>query len=149
MKRNYTSQIISIFFPTWLLSLLAYLTLFIDLSNFNNRFMGSVTFLLVLVSLLGSLGNSLPRTTYFKYIDCWFFWYVTNNIFIIAYHVFLDRVKLTNDEVMPVENDKGDNAKNWFVFIRSSKREQINQKAFVLFPALTILFNIAYFILTT
>ena len=149
MKRNYMSQIISIFFPTWLLWLLAYLTLFINPSNFNNRFMGSITFLLVLVALLGSLSNSLPRTTYFKYIDCWFFWYVTNNILIIAYNVFLDKVQLTNEQVMPIGNAAEANGKSWFGLLLSLKRAQINRKAIMLFPVLTIIFNILYFTLTT
>ena len=149
MKRNYMSQLISIFFPTWLLWLLAYLTLFINLSNFNNRFMGSVTFLLVLVALLGSLSNSLPRTTYFKYIDCWFFWYVTNNILIIMYHVFLNKVELTNEQVVPIGNVQGDNTKNWFALIQPLERAQVNQKAIMIFPVLTVLFNIVYFTLTT
>ena len=149
MKRNYMSQIISVFFPTWLLWILAYLTLFINPSNFNNRFMGSVTFLLVLVALLGSLSNSLPRTTYFKYIDCWFFWYVTNNILIIAYNVFLDKVQLTNDRVMLVENDRRDTQKNWFEMFQTVERAQINRRTIIIFPILTTMFNIFYFTLTT
>ena len=73
MQGNYMSQVISTFFPTCLLWLLAYFTIFIYIDNFNNRFMGSVTFLLVLVSLHGSIVNGLPKTTYFKYIDFSFY----------------------------------------------------------------------------
>ena len=147
MKRNYTSQIISIFFPTWLLWLLAYLTLFINISNFNNRFMGSVTFLLVLVALLGSLGDSLPKTTYFKYIDCWFFWYVTNNVAIIAYHIFLAKMELNTGQTVVQDGVVGND--NWIAWIRSLGVPQINPAAIIIFPVLTILFNIIYFVLTT
>ena len=95
MTRLYMNQIINTIFPTCLLWVLAYSTLFINVQNFNNRFMGSVTFLLVLAALLGSINNSLPKTSYFKYIDLWFLWYITNIFLIIISHIILDGL---NDE---------------------------------------------------
>ena len=69
MARNYTNQVISTIFPTCLLWILIYFTMLINVLNFNNRFMGSVTFLLVLVTLRNSVNSSLPKTSYLKYID--------------------------------------------------------------------------------
>ena len=71
----------------WLLS---YSTLFIKLNDFNDRFIGTVTALLVMTSLLGSINMTLPRTSYFKFIDLWFLWYIANIFSIITFHIIVD-----------------------------------------------------------
>merc|ERR1711997_156095 len=55
---------INTFFPTFMLYVLAYSTLFIKISEFGNRIMVAVTALLVLASLLGAISNELPTTSY-------------------------------------------------------------------------------------
>ena len=90
MKRHWMNQVINVIFPTWLLFLLAYSTIFINLDNFNNRFMGSLTSLLVLTSLIGAINSGLPKTSYLKCIDYWFIWYITMIFLIIIHHVLLD-----------------------------------------------------------
>jgi hypothetical protein len=146
LKRDYSSQIISIFFPTWLIWFLAYFTFFIDTNNFNNRFMGSVTSLLVLSSLLQSMQNSLPKTTYFKYIDCWFLGYITNSIIMIAAHVLIDRMPLCKNRICdfkidtPARNNMYDNASELHMW----KKERLNNIMTVIFPILFIFFNLVY-----
>ena len=145
MDRNYSSQLISIFFPTWLIWFLAYLTFFIDLKNFNNRFMGSVTSLLVLASLLNSMQSSLPKTAYFKYVDCWFLWYIANSIFMIATHVLLDnisRAKNGTSKIMSMLGNDDDDLERY-----KSKQKRMNRIAIIVYPTLVIPFNIAYFTL--
>ena len=66
------------------------MTLYIDIVDFSNRFMGSVTSLLVLTSLHGSMEDSLPKTAYFKDIDIWFNWFLTNIFLIILNHGLVD-----------------------------------------------------------
>lgn len=90
MNRIYIYDIINTFIPIFLLWFLGYSTLFIKLEYFNDRFMGSVDCLLVLVFLMSSISTSLPRTPYFKFIDVWFLWYLVNMFAIIMYHVILD-----------------------------------------------------------
>ena len=146
LKRNYSSHIISIFFPTWLIWFLAYFTFFIDTKNFNNRFMGSVRSLLVLSSLLQSMQNSLPKTTYFKYIDCWFLGYITNSIIMIAAHVLIDSMPLCKNRVCdckfdtPVGNNMYDNALKLHMWTK----ERLNNIMTVIFPILAIFFNVVY-----
>ena len=60
MNHTYTNQMLTIFFPSFLLWLLAYCTFYIHLDDFNDRFMGSVTSLLVLAAHLSSIINDLP-----------------------------------------------------------------------------------------
>ena len=146
MERDSFSYVISLFFPTWLIWLLAYLTFYIDLQNFNNRFMGSVTSLLVLASLLNSMQRNLPKTSYFKYVDLWFLWYIINSISMIAAHVVISKLHDSElsgsvplawtDKTIDVSEDQ------------TSKREKANRIAKVLFPLLTIPFNIIYFIVS-
>ena len=145
LDRKYSSQILSIFFPTLLIWFMAYLTFFIDLRNFNNRFMGSVTSLLVLSSLLNSMQNSLPKTAYFKYVDAWFSWYITNSIFMIATHVLLDnipRVESSISKIMVMSCNHDDTLTRC-----KTLQNRMNQVAIILFPALSITFNVLYFTL--
>ena len=72
----YQQQITQIYFQSLLLWLLAYLTLYIDVGNFNNRFMGSVTSLLVMTSLMMGFNRSVQQSHELKMIDIWNFWFI-------------------------------------------------------------------------
>ena len=145
MKRVYFSQVISLFLPTWLIWFLAYLTFYIDLQNFNNRFMGSVTSLLVLASLLNSMQSKLPKTAYFKYVDLWFLWYIVNSIIIIGAHVLIANLpdSKLNDLTLLAWRDKHVEIVEDTTRIRKSA----NRIAKILFPLLTVPFNIIYFMI--
>ena len=110
--------------------------------------MGSVTSLLVLASLLGSIQSGLPKTSYFKYIDLWFLWYITNIFFIIISHIMLDCVTI-NHRFKEKENDvmvvKPINREPIPATPKTlSNREFINTIAIMVFPVLTIIFNTFY-----
>ncbi|XP_023329144.1 uncharacterized protein LOC111701898 [Eurytemora carolleeae] len=77
LDRLYSEFLVSIFFQTFLLWLLAFFTLFIRLENFNERIMGGITVLLVLVSLLAYVQSSVPTTSGLILIDIWFVWFIT------------------------------------------------------------------------
>ena len=66
LARQYTYHLSQSFFQSWLLGFLAYLTFWININDFTDRFMGSLTALLVLASLMSTLTESLPKTSYFK-----------------------------------------------------------------------------------
>lgn len=160
MQRLFINQIITTIFPTCLLWLLAYFSLFIKEENFNNRFMGSVTSLLVLAALLGSINNSLPTTSYFKYIDLWFLWYISNIFLIIVYHILIDNVKdetkKKSNIVAPTTNTSQVAMENnycWDVEVGNTTQQFKNRKCFnkvgmFLFPLLTLCFNVFYFLNT-
>ena len=142
MRRLFMTQIISTIFPTCLLWLLAYFTLFIKVENFNNRFMGSVTSLLVLASLLGSINSGLPKTSYFKYIDLWFLWYITNIFLIIIYHILLDNINDNmNGNAIMVNSCNSNATANT---CEKSRRKFFNKIAIMLFPLFTVGFNTVY-----
>ena len=87
------NQMLNTFLPILLLWALGYSTLFIGTRNFSDRFMGTVTALLVLVSLLSSVNEDLPKTSYMKLIDLWFLWHITSLLVIIIFHIILDRMR--------------------------------------------------------
>ena len=119
-ERLYVDQLTSTFFQTFILWLLAYLTLFIPVGNLNERFMGSVTALLVLASLLGTMEDNLPKSNQTKCIDIWFLCYIINIFLIIIFHVILENLS-------------------------SKSRKKVNRIFSYIFPAITSVFNVGYF----
>ena len=145
MRRDYRHDVISLFIPSWLIWILAYFTFYIDLKNFNNRFMGSVTSLLVLASLLNSMQSKLPKTSKFKLVDFWFLWYIINSIIMIGAHVLIANVNETElNASTPVawSGNKDDILKD-----QMHRRKRANKIAKLIFPLLTIPFNLLYFMM--
>ena len=143
--RIWTDQIIGTFFPTILLWLLAYFSLFISLNNFNERIMLAVTTLLVLAALLSSIRDRIPATSYFKYIDLWVLWYTCFIFSISVFHVLLHKSgqKIKKKKISArAETIIGVNHPN-----QISTEEKLNEvaKKWLLFPF--FMFNIVYFAL--
>ena len=133
-KRQYAEQLTSTYFQTFLLWLLCYLTLFIPIPNFNERFMGSVTALLVLAALLGNLEKSLPKSSQLSFIDFWFIWYILNIFVIILFHVVIE--KLVNIRCFEKFTSK------------IQLKDFINKIAICTFAAIIFLFNCFYFLMS-
>ena len=115
------------FLPTCLLYALAFFTLFIDLENFSDRFIGTVTTLLVLVALLSSLNEDLPKTSYFKFIDLWFVWFISAILFTTLFHILISYISRHYHYKTAV---------------------RINQIGILVFAAATAVFIVIYFSLT-
>ncbi|XP_068246271.1 uncharacterized protein [Palaemon carinicauda] len=73
MKHLFMSEIVTIFIPTTLINLISFTTFFFKWFDFQNRIMVSLTALLVLTTLFAQIADNLPKTSYFKLIDIWFF----------------------------------------------------------------------------
>ena len=78
------------FFQSFLLSIIAYSSFYINITDFSNRFMGALTSLLVLAALLSSINSTLPQTAYFKHIDFWFFFFIIAIVIMIFAHILID-----------------------------------------------------------
>ena len=147
-KRLYISHLASTYFQTFLMWFLAYLTLYIQIEDFSNRFMGMVTALLVLAALLASIADKLPQTSYFKYIDLWFTFYIINIISLIMFTIFVDAVFKQEDPLFvsqKVVNQQGG------IKPESKKKRAVkyNNVAKIMFPVIVALFSILYFCLST
>ena len=133
IHRNLMNSVLGTFVPTSLLWSLAYFTLFIDINDFSDRFIGAVTTLLVLVALLNAKNEELPKTSYFKFIDLWFLWYISSILVITVFHIFTNHIS----------NEKRSLAQ------KLSPREKVNRFGLLLFGLTTIMFDVGYFHLTS
>ena len=121
------------FVPKYFFWSLAFFTLFIDINDFSDRFIGAVTTLLVLVALLNAKNEELPKTSYFKFIDLWFLWYISSILVITVFHIFTNHIS----------NEKRSLAQ------KLSPREKVNRFGLLLFGLTTIMFDVGYFHLTS
>jgi hypothetical protein len=144
LERMYTDQLIENFFPTILLWMLAYFTIFIKLDNFNERIMVSVTVLLVLAALLTPIKGKIPTTSYFKYIDLWFLWYTTYIFSITLFHILLHGYSTTIERHRV---DIGTKIVNVCKRDENPRKHMINEIAKILLLIPFILFNCIYFTL--
>ncbi|XP_063845198.1 uncharacterized protein LOC135091470 isoform X1 [Scylla paramamosain] len=100
LQRRVGYPIISIYVPTVILLILAYLSLVFRRDNFDTRVMSSLTVLLVLASLFTQTSTSLPKTSYFKMVDVWLLFCISLIFFVIVFHVTIDMAatgQLTGD----------------------------------------------------
>ena len=147
MIRNFTNQVLNTFILTLILWLFGYSTLFIDMSDFSDRFIGAGTSLLVIATQFAAISEDLPKTSYMKWIDIWFLWHNISILVIIIYHILIDKLNryiqaLENIEVTQFELTDG---------MGSTKLELIkalhhgNNIVIMAFPFLNALFYAIYF----
>ena len=149
LERLYMQVLSTTFFQTILLWLIAYFTLYININDFGNRFMGAITSLLVLAALLSSINASLPQTAYFKNIDAWFFFFVINIVIIVFLHIIID-ILLNRESAYSVAPKKPGSITKVGV-VEDEKRKMslvVNTAAQIVIPILITLFLFVYMLIT-
>ena len=156
VKRDVKDLVISIFFPELLLWFIAYITIFLRINDISNRSRISVTILLVLVALIGNITDKIPPTPYFKYVDIWSIWYLSNIFLITCFHVYVE-YSMDTDQMNPdltvtqpwesMYDTKEKSNLTEEEMIRN--RKKINYLASIMFPLSTMIFNVVYFVLST
>jgi hypothetical protein len=144
LRRKGGSGVRTIFVPSIALWTLGFLTLFLNVEDFTNRNRISVTVLLCLFTLFGSLTikQEFPKTTEFRYVDVWFLWYMTNVFLINCHHLLIDKIHQieTRGYLQPINREKSfHNEKS---FWKSPKI--VNAIGIVFFVSATIIFNVFY-----
>ncbi len=131
--------------------------------------MGALTSLLVLASLLASIEENLPKTSYFKKIDVWFMSYIIFIFVIIVFHICVDFCagKLENCNLLtesygnlttffaPISQTQGhceevlENS-DTHIMARTSKvgATYLNNWGKIIFPIVLIVFTTLYFVLS-
>ena len=72
LKRRLTSETMKTFFPSLLLVCFSFATSFFRLPNFfNTAITANLTVMLTMTTLMGSVLNRLPETSYIKWIEFW------------------------------------------------------------------------------
>jgi hypothetical protein len=146
-----TNQLVKTFLPTFLLCFLGYATLMVDIDYSSDRFIGSVTLMLVLTTWISIINADLPKTTYVKMIDGWFVWHVVISFLIIIYHIALDRLgkmsfRTNIIQVQEIEQEIGQHS-NEMVHGKDIKN-QVNRVILVIFFFLNFIFYALYWILS-
>ena len=131
-KHLYLKQLTQLYFQIILLWIVSYLTLFMDLEDFSNRFMGALTSLLVLTSLMDNINNRLPASPSIRLIDIWNIWYVCQIVLIILFHILFNRTLSTRVFKF--------NHGSW----KNIQPKKLNNAAKVLFPAANFGFTCYY-----
>lgn len=106
MKHLYASQILTIFIPTTIINIISYATFFFKWYDFQNRIMVSLTSLLVLMTLFSQVADTLPRTSYFKLVDIWFFFSIIYTFLIIMLHTLVEYFHLYEHEIRAMKECK-------------------------------------------
>ena len=133
------------FSQSFLLWFIAYFTLYINIADFTNRFMGALTSLLVLAALLSSINSSLPQTANFKHIDIWFFCFVINIVLIIFVHIIVD-LFLKREKEYPAAPTSMTMTK---IQVQTKKISTlINLVAKIIIPPIIFIFLVIYFDVT-
>ena len=148
LRRAPLHHIKSIFLPCMGLWLIAYLTSLLRVNDFTNRNRISVTVLLALVTLFGATTstNDFPQTTYLKYIDAWFLFYLLSLLMIIIHHIAMEMLwhdpdKINHNMVGDVINGEARKEKH-------DKQRYLKRLSTIFFPVTIIIFNGAYFAMT-
>ena len=71
LTRRWFYHGISVFFQSILLLIVAYMTFYYRVDNFQDRVMVSITCMLVIANVQSSINEMVPKTSYLKMIDIW------------------------------------------------------------------------------
>jgi hypothetical protein len=144
-----SNQLLKTFIPTFLLGLLGYSTIFIDIERPGDRFMGSATMILVLATWISVISGDLPKTSYVKLIDVWFVWHVTTTFAMVVYHILLDRLRTRQISFNIVEATPQEKVKDG-IQIQNTKVKitRINKIIIIIFTFINCTFYGVYFYLS-
>ena len=138
IEHLFYQQLSTTYFQIVLMWSAAYLTFFIDINDFSNRFMGSVTALLVLSAMMDSLNQRLPSSGDLKLIDVWNIWFVVQLVLINVVHVIIS--KGSKNKVMNVQSQTK------FRYGKEMDSSRMNSIAIRVFPLQNLVFVIGYFV---
>ena len=102
---------------------------------------------------MGSVKDKIPNTPYFKYIDIWSIWYLSNIFLITCFHVFMERslgnVSTDLSRVYPWDSNSSSTSEDYENENTKAKyRVKVNNFAAFFFPVVTTVFNSVYFSLS-
>jgi len=97
-------HLINVFLQSVLLLVVAYMTFYYRVDNFQDRVMVSITCMLVIANVQSSINAMVPKTSYLKMID-YFLMYSFNIIIVVmVYHTY--QAAHVAEEFAPNEDDK-------------------------------------------
>ena len=104
MTRRWFYHAISVFLQSILLLIVAYMTFYYRVDNFEDRVMVSITCMLVIANVQSSINVMVPKTSYIKMIDYFLIYSFNIIIVVMVYHTY-QAAHITED-FSPNEDDK-------------------------------------------
>jgi len=104
MTRRWFYHAISVFLQSVLLLIVAYMTFYYRIDNFEDRVMVSITCMLVIANVQSSINVMVPKTSYFKMIDYFLLYSFNIIIVVMVYHTY--QAAHINENFSPNEDDK-------------------------------------------
>ncbi|XP_066980291.1 uncharacterized protein [Macrobrachium rosenbergii] len=89
-RRRYGFYMLNIYIPTVLIVISAYTSFFYNPYDFNSRVVVALTAKVVLYTLYSQTSNSLPKTSYFKFIDIWLFFAMVAIFVVVLLQTLVD-----------------------------------------------------------
>ncbi len=99
-RRRMEYHVMNTMAQTLLLGLVGFLSFFFRVDNFTDRIMVTLTVQLVVATMMSSIQDSLPKTSYYKMIDCWLMFILAQLAAIMAFHTFVQyQIKKDKDKI--------------------------------------------------
>lgn len=118
-------------------------------SVFQDRIMVSLTSLLVLAAFFTQTSQSIPKTSYVKFIDAWYLALICEDFLVIVALVCVEVVRLREEaagsklmHVAPFDKLRNN-------FVATSKAAKMNTFLIVLFPLSLVVILVAFSFLST
>lgn len=104
LSRRWFYHCVSVFLQSVLLLIVAYMTFYYRIDNFQDRVMVAITCMLVVANVQSSVGEMIPKTSYFKMIDYFLLYSLNKIILVMVYHTY--QAAHIAEEFSPNESDK-------------------------------------------
>ena len=104
LTRRWFYHGISVFLQSILLLVVAYMTFYYRVDNFQDRVMVSITCMLVIANVQSSINEMVPKTSYLKMIDYFLIYSFNIIIVVMAYHTY--QAAHVAEDFAPNKNDK-------------------------------------------
>jgi len=89
LSRRWFYHAVSVFLQSVLLLVVAYSTFYYRIDNFQDRIMVAITCMLVVANVQSSVGEMIPKTSYFKMIDYFLLYSLNVIILVMVYHTYM------------------------------------------------------------
>ncbi|XP_069989629.1 glutamate-gated chloride channel subunit beta-like [Penaeus vannamei] len=96
-ENQYKYYLVNAFAPSLMMVVICLLTLGFDLHDFQDRIMVSLTSLLVLAAFFTQTSQSIPKTSYVKFIDAWYLALICEDFLVIVALVCVEVVRLREE----------------------------------------------------
>ena len=156
---------INVFLQSVLLLIVAYMTFYYQVDNFQDRVMVCITTMIVIANVQTSINTMVPKTSYLKMIDFFLIYSFNIIVVVMVYHTYIS--VHTNEKFAPNQDDlamsrvrklggvEGENDKNnklWNSFFtdggkpveKLKEAKRINKQGQIIFVIAFILFQVVF-----